>query len=552
MGMLGPWGGHSVWHAYQWPRPTPDNYPVLKRQWNLSVLRDVNHPSAGLYCMGNESGGGTDFPRIAWQCYRDTKAIKPTALVIWTDGGHNPDLPGDFVNDDAAKDRQCELPLIQHEYRWWSSYPDVRQAEKFSGAVRPFAIDLAVQAARSRGLEGLLPSFAQNSQRLQFLEAKAKMEACRRDNPRLAGICHFTAMDFGFSPQGIVDAFYDRKYADVTSWHQTNGDTVVLSSLGFDDRVLCGGETLRAALYVSDFSHPPLEHPVLRWEFLLDGDAASSGGGEYEHTPYVTCAAGEIAVELPTTSRPRSALLRASVSEGERAFTNQWNLWLLPRRAPLPPGPALYGKAQHTWLKDLTRLRQLGPDDLGDLDRTALVLTERLDEALADFMRRGGRVILAAGEGLVRPHPPNFGYVKYFFTPPANYGPFEDGQNGTVIADHPMLGGMPHEGFADLQFFRLMENAPPLDVAPLGLEAVEPAIRVIHRYQVCRPLTYLMEGRVGEGGVILCALELDQSLPEGRFLLAATCAYASSAEFRPADGLSAETLRRLVAATSLG
>ena len=115
---------------------------------------------------------------------------------------------------------------------------------------------------------------------------------------------------------------------------------------------------------------------------------------------------------------------------------------------------------------------------------TPVLLAERLDEALVAFMRRGGRVILAAGEGLVRPHVPNFGYVKYFFTPPANYSPYEDGQNGTVITPHPMLGDLPHEGFADWQLFRLIDNAPPLDLEPLGLADADPVVRVIHRYPV--------------------------------------------------------------------
>ena len=75
------------YHGYQWPKPTPDNRPTLKRQWDLSVSRDINHPSANIYCMSNESGAGTEFVELAWQCYHKTKAMKPTAAVIWTDGG---------------------------------------------------------------------------------------------------------------------------------------------------------------------------------------------------------------------------------------------------------------------------------------------------------------------------------------------------------------------------------------------------------------------------------------------------------------------------------
>jgi hypothetical protein len=51
-------------------------------------------------------------------------------------------------------------------------------------------------------------------------------------------------MDANPSPQGIITEFYEPKLADAARWRETNGDTVVLSSLGFDDRCRASGETL--------------------------------------------------------------------------------------------------------------------------------------------------------------------------------------------------------------------------------------------------------------------------------------------------------------------
>jgi len=127
--------------------------------------------------------------------------------VIWTDGGYSDTLPQDYVNADAGLAAQCPKPLIQHEFRWWSSFPDVRIMSKYSGAVRPYAAEIALETARRRGLAHILPDAAANSQRLQFIEAKGKMEACRRDHATLAGISHFNAMDTNPSPQGIIDEF---------------------------------------------------------------------------------------------------------------------------------------------------------------------------------------------------------------------------------------------------------------------------------------------------------------------------------------------------------
>lgn len=559
MGMLGAWGGNSPQHVYAWPPPIPSYRAALRAQWNDVVLRDVNHPSANIYCMSNELGAACSFPRAAWQCYRETKAVKPTAFVIWTDGGHNENMPGDFINVFAAdpsgktskeleKYEQSGKPIIEHEFAWWSSFPDVRIRHKYSGALRPYAAEIALEAAARQGLTRLLPEFADKSQHLQLLEAKAKMENCRRDHPRLAGICHFNAMDTNPSPQGIIDEFYERKLADAATWLQTNGDTVILSSLGFDDRALCVGNEFKCKFFVSDFSHPPMKSPALEWRLLADDKTLVSGKAAYTHQPYCTCPAGEESIPVPAVARPTAARIEAVLCEGNRLVTNSWNIWLFPRETVLPKTAVRYGNPEYTWLKDWGDLPAVTADELAR-DGLRVVLSEKLDEPLLAFMRNGGWVILAAGEGLVRPHGPLFGYVKYFFTPPANYAPYEDGQNGTIIRNHPMLGDFPHEGFADFQFFRLMEEAPPIELKPLDLADGEPVIRVIHRYPVCHPLAYLLERSVGSGGMILCALHLHPAFPEAGYLLTALCAYAGGGHFHPDCRLSDRAAAQIMKGT---
>lgn len=544
MGLLGGWGSNTQWHVYSWPPPSPEYRPRLREQWNAVVRRDVNHPSANMYCMSNELGGGTLYPRAAWQCYHETKAIKPTALVIYTDGGYSPDLPCDFANAEASDvEATCDKPLIQHEFRWWSSFPDVGLMDKYSGAVRPYAAEIARQCAEEHGIAHVLAQGAEMSKRLQFLEAKGKMEMCRRDNPRMAGICHFDAMDANPSPQGIITEFYERKYADAPTWRQTNGDTIVMSSLQFDDRCLTAGETLKCAFTVSDFAHPPFAAPVIRWQLVADNAVLASGETPYQHQPFVTCPAGEIAVTIPAVEHPQPAVLQAELREGDRVVTNQWSLWLLPGETVA--GAAIYGTPEYTWAKTLNLRTAATPE--------GVVISEVLDETLAGFIREGGRVILAAGEGLVKPYNPKFGFTlgQYYFTPPANYPPYEDGHDGTIIQDHPLFGNFPHEGFADLQFFRLMDKAPSMPLEPLGLNAADPVIRVMHSYPVGRSLGYLVDAAYGQGRLIICALDLNQEWPEARALLNRVIAYAAGNSFRPGVALSEEAMQTIMQATQI-
>ncbi len=543
MGMLGGWGGNTPWHVYAWPPPAPQYRAHLRAQWHAVVRRDVNHPSALLYCMSNELGGSTLYPRSAWQCYHETKAIKPNAFVIWTDGGLNEDLPGEFVNAEASEDEKTGKPLVQHEYRWWSSFPDVRLADRYGGAIRPYGAELARAAALRHGIAHVLPAAAEMSNRLQFVEAKAKMELCRRDHPRLAGICHFDAMDANPSPQGIMTEFYERKYADAATWRETNGDTVVLAGLNFDDRVLTPGQALRVPLSVSDFSHPPFTAPTLAWQLVAQEAVLASGELRYAHAPFRTGPAGEAALTVPAVAAPTAAELRVQLREGGRTVTNRWSLWLIPDEQP---APAIYGAPAHTWLAGWAGR----PADLG-ADR--VVVTERLDDDLLEFLRNGGRAILAAGEGLVKPYNPKFGFTagQYFFTPPANYPPYEDGHDGTIIQRHPALGDFPHAGFADLQCFRMMDKAPAMPLEPLGLNGADPVIRVMHSYPVGRSLGYLVDAAYGAGRLILCALEVHAAWPEARALLARLLAYAAGDCVGPGTPLTEEGMAAILAGTQI-
>ncbi len=150
----------------------------------------------------------------------------------------------------------------------------------------PYAITIAEEAAARQGLAHLLPCFADASQRLQLQEAKLKMENCRRDNPTLAGICHFSAADGNPSPQGVITEFYERKLVDAAGWRQTNGDTVLLAGLEADNRALVGGETFHCPLSVSDFAHPPFTNPRVSWTLHGEDDCTIAEGAlAFTHEP---------------------------------------------------------------------------------------------------------------------------------------------------------------------------------------------------------------------------------------------------------------------------
>lgn len=564
MGMLGAWAGMSPWHIYQWPQPHPKFRKQIRSQWNHTVMRDVNHPSAIIYCMSNELPGEALFPKAAWRCYRETKKIKPSAFVIWTDGALNKKLPGDFVNAEGYVDKKTSLPVVQHEFRWWSSFPDVRIKNKFKGAMRPFQITIAEEAAQKAGLAHLLPQIAHNSQRLQFVEMKTKMERCRRDFKRLAGISHFNAMDIGPSPQGVLDDFYEKKLIDAKTWLETNGDTVIMIDRDFDDRVCISGEKFEAHLSISDFSHPAfspggIKSEKLEWElFECRGKAClaralSTGSLRFHHNSFCTSPLGTLKIRMPNADKPMALKLRAKIADGKRVISNEWNFWAFPKEVQLPKSIAVYGNPKMALVKKLIEAYKIKLIGNMRRDMPQILITEKVKEDIIAYARDGGRVFLIAGEGLLRPFFPKFSFKEghYFFLPPASYPPYEDGHQGTIIRNHPMLRCFPHEGFCDLQFFRLIGSVPPVELDPFGDLKEEPVIRQIGTYQVCQKLAYLVEFSIGKGGIVISALNLDPKLPEADYLLSQILKYAASDEFKPKDKLSGSGIEFLVSETNL-
>jgi hypothetical protein len=215
----------------------------------------------------------------------------------------------------------------------------------------------------------------------------------------------------------------------------------------------------------------------------------------------------------------------------------------------------IYRQPTHTWLKDFASPGAALVHEVPSMDRYHVLLAEGIDGALVEYMQEGGRVILAASEGLVRPTtpswPPMWNTARYFFTPPANYPTYEDRVNGTIIQSHPALGDLPHEGFADLLFFRMIGNSAPIDIGALGLTGDDPLIRCIHQYLIGRPLAYLVECALGKGGLMLCSLDLNQTWPEARYLLSQLCTYVAGDQFKPITGITEETLVRLLQAGSI-
>ena len=107
------------------------------------------------------------------------------------------------------------------------------------------------------------------------------------------------------------------------------------------------------------------------------------------------------------------------------------------------------------------------------------------------------------------------------------------GNTATVIADHPALADFPHDGWCDMQFYRMFENgycAVFDQTAPLQFD---PIIEVVNSYKTVIRQSVLFAFQVGRGKAVVCTLNMDGDNPEKRAFLSSILSYMNSNQFVP-------------------
>ena len=112
-----------------------------------------------------------------------------------------------------------------------------------------------------------------------------------------------------------------------------------------------------------------------------------------------------------------------------------------------------------------------------------------------------------------------------------------------VRSDHPALRGFPTEGWADWQWYNLVE-----DGVKHGLEGLpddyEPIVMPVSDLHYSTFMGTLFELKVGAGRLMVCGLNLaDKTLPEVRALRESVLSYMATDQFDPKTAVDMQWLR---------
>lgn len=354
--------------------------------WTDTILRCRNHPSAAIFCIGNEMHNSGHYPEVM-AMYREGRQLAPGKLILDNSGWGEFDRQSAdifcqhiayyfpykhhaqmFLTDDpwmlngSAYDEALDIhtetagivinghrtavpirPVLSHEAVHYIDIPDYaaleRKFDSFAekvgadylrekGIEKPRFMREIAELIQQKGLESYMPDYIQGSRRFKMVGTKVFLERLR-----LSQLCGFEMLQFSDclkyeNKNGIVDCFDDDKGIDAGWMRQFNSDLVILADL--DDEVHYEDTPICMDLYASDFLPKPEVEGTL--QVFADADCVYTG-----HHIFLVGGLQKLLhleLALPKTGNARAVTLRARFSFGSQTISNSWQVWLYPHVRP--------------------------------------------------------------------------------------------------------------------------------------------------------------------------------------------------------------------------
>lgn len=506
------------------------------------ILKEYgNHPSFCMMAYGNEPGGANQATYLSglidyWKS-KDLRRVYTSAggwpyvenadywdpmdprIQRWGEGlrsiinAQQPRTDYDFA-DIIRKN----MPTVSHEIGQWCVYPNFKEIDKYTGVLKAKNMEIFRETLKDHHMADLSDAFLYASGRLQTLCYKADIEAALR-TPGFAGFQLLDLHDFpgqGSALVGVLDAFWDEKgYVTPEEYSMFCNKTVPL--VRFPKMIWLNNETLNAPVELAHFDEKPLQGANITWQISNQAGEKLAQGSFVKDLPLTNCIpAGTIEYPLSDITAPTQ--LTVSVSVKETNSTNNWNIWVYP--------------AKQEAVKQMP------------------YIASKLDNQAMARLEKGENVLLLLSPGSILPEKGGdirVGFSSIFWNtawtnkqPPHSLG---------ILCDpkHPALAAFPTEGYSDYQWWDLVSNcnAMVLDDFPTDYR---PVVHIIDDWFTNRKLGILLEGKVGNGKLMVCSADLQRDLdkrPAARQFRQSILQYMASDRFNPSPQIDPMLIKSL-------
>ncbi len=410
-----------------------------------------------------------------------------------------------------------DVPVVSHEIGQWCVYPNLKEIKKYTGVLRALNFEIVRDSLAEHHMLDQAEDFLMASGKLQAMLYKQEIESALR-TPGFGGFQLLDIHDFpgqGTALVGILDAFWDSKgYIEPQEHRRFCSETVPL--LRMKKRTWTTAETFRADIEIANFGPVPLRDAVAAWS-VKDTNGRKIASGEM---PSLTVPLGNGIrlgnIEVPLENVASPAKLIVTVSLKDTPFTNHWDIWVYPARLDTKP-----------------------PKNL--------LIAERLDEQVSAGLEGGKKVLLMPPLNSIDSNIPA-GFTSIFWNtawtrnqPPHTLG---------ILCNpkHPALAQFPTEFHSNWQWWDLVTKSGFMVLDKFS-PRLRPIVQVIDDWNTNRKLGLLFEAKVGRGKLLVCSIDLRNSLdtrPVARQMLYSLLRYMESDNFNPEESSDIELIRNLL------
>lgn len=463
--------------------------------------------------------------------------------------------------NEKQKQLISHVPVINHEVGQYTTYPNYKEIEKYTGVLKPRNLMEFQKRLADQGMLELDEQFFLASGKLTGTLYKMELEAALRSR-YLAGFQLLDLQDYsgqGTALVGILDSLLEEKgTVGKEEWTSFCNDIVLLAE--FDRFILENGSRNQVKVQVADYSNKDLKGQQIQWrlvelcqeqedfeygknsKLLMNKKKTVTQYRSYTHANKVIQEGS-----LPITDKEHGLVdvgsLEFAIPEGENpckyklvltlpeeGVHNQYEFWSYPKVKP-----------------DIQSVEQW----FHQLEQSNVVITSER-KLLKDALGAGQRVLYLPNGDIPAIHGE---YATDFWNYPM-FRSISEGMNkpvpigtmGLLIEnEHPVFREFPAEIYTTPQWYPMICHSEFL-ILDEDQSGIKPIVSMIDNFERNHRLAMMLELEVGKGKLFLCTIHFDEIIHtmEAQSLLNSMRLYLDSPQFEPKHKISTEDLEKIL------
>ena len=530
-----------------------ESYKYYQAELQQIILTYANHPSFVMLTFGNElctsvkghermdcmlsqakkldstrlyaNGSNVHYGQIECSQKSDfytsshlfDKELRGIFAGNWTPTGK----AGGYINNEypnATKNFDAEIDYIRQSYAGpvfgfevgqFEVLPDFDELADFKGVSDPINYELIKEKVVASGLLPKWKSYVEATGELSRIGYREEVEAVLRTKG-MSGLSLLGIQDFpgqGTALVGMLNSHLQPKPFDFAkpeafeAFFRSQLPLACLPKYTYES-----SEDLVAEIKIANYGKTTLTGLV---SYELKGEDVLISGS----IPKNSCPIGELTsvgrMNIPLERIKKATRLDLTITMGE--ISNAYPIWVYPAVAPVCPD--------------------------------AVYETQKLDKHAKQILEDGGIVYLSpAATKEQLPHSIEAQFTTDFWSV-GTFSKQPGGMGQLIDATHPIFDNFPTETHSNWQWWAMASRR-----AIILPEYMPTIITEMDSYAYMRPMTKLMECRVGNGKLLLSSMGLQdlQEYPEARALLSSMYTYLNSGQFNPQQEMDIETIATLV------